>query len=90
MLTTGEALLDHELAGRHRVERVLNSEVSYVWYYIGWIVETFDYINRVNLTLPLSVYEGMWKDSPPLVVTHLLDRSCMSVGFFFEIACFIS
>ena len=25
---------------------------------IGWIVKTFDYINRVKLTLPLSVYEG--------------------------------
>ena len=26
--------------------------------WIGWIVKTFDYINRVNITLPLSVYEG--------------------------------
>ena len=27
--------------------------------WIGWIVKTFDYINRVNITLPLSVYKGM-------------------------------
>ena len=31
-------------------------------------------------TLPLSVYEGTWTHSPPLVAMHLLDRSCMSVG----------
>ena len=50
-----------------------------------WIVKTFDYINRVNLTLPLSVYEGTWTHSPPLVVMHLLDRSCVIVGFFFKL-----
>ena len=44
--------------GRHRAERVLNSEVSYVQYLISRIVKTYDYINRVVLTLPLSVYEG--------------------------------
>ena len=27
---------------------------------IGLIVKTYDYINRVVLTLPLSVYEGTW------------------------------
>ena len=53
--------------------------------WIGWIVKTFDYINRVNLMLPLSVYEGAWTHSPPLVVMHLLDRSCVIVGIFFEI-----
>ena len=25
---------------------------------IGWTVKTYDYINRVVITLPLSVYEG--------------------------------
>ena len=68
---------------------MLNAEVTYVRYLIGWIVKTFDYINRVNLTLPLSVYEGMWTHSPPLVAMHLLDRSCVIVGFFFEIACYV-
>ena len=50
--------------------------------WIGWIVKMFDYINRVNLTLPLSVYEGTWTHSPPLVAMHFLDRSCVSVGIF--------
>ena len=50
-----DPLLDQEFEGHHRAERVQNSEVPYVQYLIGWIVKTFDYINRVNLTLPLSV-----------------------------------
>ena len=53
-----DTLLDQEFEVRHRAECVLNSEVPYVWYLIGWIVKTFDYINRVKLTLPMSVYEG--------------------------------
>ena len=57
----------------------------YVRYLIGWIAKTFDYINRVKLTLSLSVYDGTWTHSPPLVAMHLLDRSCMIVGKFFEI-----
>ena len=27
-------------------------------------MKTYDYINRVVLTLPLSVYEGTWTHSP--------------------------
>ena len=50
--------------GRHRVERVLNSEVSCVRYLTSQIVKTYDYINRVVLMLPLSVYEGTWTHSP--------------------------
>ena len=45
----------------------------------------FDYINRVKLTLPLSVYEGTWTHSPPLVAMHLLDRSCVIVGIFLKL-----
>ena len=41
-----------------------NSEVPCVRYLIGRIVKTYDYINRVVLTLPLSVYEGTWTHSP--------------------------
>ena len=52
---------------------------------IGWIVKTFDYINRVNLMLPLLVYEGTWTHSPLLVAMHLLDRSCVSVGIFLKL-----
>ena len=66
-----DPLLDQEFKGHHPAECVLNSEVSYVRYLIGWIAKTFDYINHVNLTLPLLVYEGMWTHSPPLVVMHL-------------------
>ena len=41
-----------------------NSEVPCIWYLIGRIVKMYDYINRVVLTLPLSVYEGTWTHSP--------------------------
>ena len=50
--------------------------------WIGWIMKTFEYINHVNLTLPLLVYEGTWTHSPPLIAMHLLDRSCVIVDFF--------
>ena len=80
-----DTLLDQEFEGRYRAERVQNSEVPYVRYLIGWIVKTFDYINRVKLTIPLSVYEGTWTHSPPLVAMHLLDSSCVSVGIFLKL-----
>ena len=68
--------LDLEFVGRHRAERVLNSEVPYIRYLIGWIVKTYDYINRVVLTLPLSVYEGTWTTLSPLVAMHHHDLAC--------------
>ena len=80
-----DPLLDEEFEGRHRAERVLYSEVPYVRYLISWIVKTFDYINRVNITPPLSVDEGTSTHSLPLTIMHLLDRSCMSVGFFLKL-----
>ena len=79
-----DTLLDQKFKGHHQAERVLNLEVSYARYLIGWIAKTFDYINRVNLTLLLSVYEGMWTHSPPLVAMHLLDRSCVRVEKFWN------
>ena len=48
-------------------------------------MKTFDYINHVNLTLLLLVYEGTWTHSPPLVAMHLLDRSCVIVGIFLKL-----
>ena len=36
--------------------------------WIGWITKTFDYINRVNYTLLLSVYEDTWTHSPLLLL----------------------
>ena len=41
-----------------------NSEVSCFRCLIGRAVKTYDYINRVVLTLPLTVYEGTWTHSP--------------------------
>ena len=35
--------------------------------WIGRFVKTYDYINRVDLTLPLSIYEGTWTTLSPLV-----------------------
>ena len=40
-------LLDQEGEGRHRAERVQNSEVPYVRYSIGGARRKLDYINRV-------------------------------------------
>ena len=65
-----------EFEGRHRAERVLNSEVPCVRYLIGRIVKTYDYINRVVLMLPLSVYEGTWTTLSPLVAMHHHDLAC--------------
>ena len=36
-------------------------------------VKTYDYINRVVLTLPLSIYEGTWTTLSPLVAMHHHD-----------------
>ena len=80
-----DPLLDQEFEGRHRAKRVLYTKVSYVRYLDRLDrVKTFDYINRVNLTLPLSVHEGTWTHSPPLVAMHLLDRSCVIVGIYLK------
>ena len=48
-------------------------------------MKTYDYVNRVVLTLPLSVYEGTWTTLSPLVAMHHHDLAC---GFFFEITTF--
>ena len=50
------------------------------------IMKTYDYINRVVLTLPLSVYEGTWTHSP-------LSLLCITMFLrvrrnFFEITTF--
>ena len=53
---------------------------------IGRIVKTYDYINRVVLTLPLTVYEGTWTHSPLslLYITMILHVR----KNFFEITTF--
>ena len=72
--------------GHHRAERVLNSGCRTFGTWIGRIVKTYDYINRVVLTLPLSVYEGMWTHSPLslLCITMILHVR----RNFFEITTF--
>ena len=62
--------------GRHRAERVLNSEVPCGRYLIGRIVKTYDYINRAMLMLSLVVYEGTWTTRSPLVAMHHRDLAC--------------
>ena len=52
---------------------------------IGRIVKTYDYINHVVITLPLSVYEGTWTTLFLLVAMHHHDRSCVSVGNFLKL-----
>ena len=65
---------------------MLNSEVSCVRYLIGRIVKMYDYINRVVLTLLLSVYEGTWTHSP---LTLLCITMILPVRRnFFEITTF--
>ena len=50
------------------------AEVPYLRCSIGRIVKTYDYINRVVITLPLTVYEGMWTHFPRslLCITMIL------------------
>ena len=54
--------------------------------WIGQIVKTYDYINRIVITLPLSVYEGTWTHSPLslLCITMILRVH----RIFFEITTF--
>ena len=54
--------------------------------WIGRIMKTYDYINRVVLMLPLSVYEGTWTHSPLslLCITMILRVR----RIFFEITTF--
>ena len=57
-------------------ERTALPSSAHVRYLIGRIVKTFDYINRVVITLPLSVYEGTWTTLSPLVAMHHHDLAC--------------
>ena len=54
--------------------------------WIGRIVKTYDYINRVVIMLPLSFYEGTWTHSPLslLCITMILHVRRK----FFEITTF--
>ena len=52
------------------------TEVSYLRCWDRSIVKTYDYINRVVITLPLTVYEGTWTTLSPLVAMHDHDLAC--------------
>ena len=53
-----DILLDQEGEERHRVERVLNVEVSYVRYSISWIAKKVRLHQPRCEALPVTVYEG--------------------------------
>ena len=53
-----------------------NSKVPCFRCLIDQAVKTYDYINRVVLTLSLSVYEGTWTTLSPLVAMHHHDLVC--------------
>ena len=44
--------------------------------WISRIVKMYDYIDRIVLMLPLSVYEGTWTTLSPLVAMHHHDLAC--------------
>ena len=59
-----EALLDRSSWDVIELNVCLTRRCHAFGTWIGRIVKTYHYINRVVLTLPLSVYEGMWTHSP--------------------------
>ena len=65
-----------EFEGRHRAERVLELGGVVVSVLDRSAVKTYDYINHIGLTLPLSVYEGTWTTLSPLVAMHHHDLAC--------------
>ena len=52
------------------------AEVPYVRYLDRSIGKTYDYINRIVITLPLTVYEGTWTTLSSLVAMHRHDLVC--------------
>ena len=49
-------------------------------------MKTYDYINRVVVTLPLTVYEGTWTHSPLLLLCIIMILRVRRI--FFEITAF--
>ena len=47
-------------------------------------MKTYDYINRVVITLLLNGLRGYVDTLSPLVAMLLLDRSCVIVGIFLK------
>ena len=76
-----EAQLDWSSRDVINLNMCKNSEVSCFRCLTGGTVKTYDYINRVVLTLPLSVYEGTWTtlSLSLLCITMIL---CVRRNFF--------
>ena len=68
--------LDRSLRDVIELNVCKNSEVPCFRCLIGQAVKTYGYINRVVLTLPLSVYEGTWTTLSPPVAMHHHDLVC--------------
>ena len=68
--------LDRSLRDVIELNVCKNSEVPCFRCLIGHAVKTYDYINHVVLTLPLSVYEGTYSTLSPLVAMHHHDLAC--------------
>ena len=47
-------------------------------------MKVYDYIKCVDKRFRFAIFKGM-KMLSPLVVMHLLDRSCMIVGIFLKL-----
>ena len=69
--------LDRSLRDVIQLNMCKNSEVPCFRCLIGRTVKTYDYINRVVLTLPLTVYEGTWTTLSPLGSMHHHDLACV-------------
>ena len=68
-----DILLDQEGEGRHRAERVQNSEVPYVRYSIGGSRRKFDYINHV--VERFRGLQGYLDTLSPSLICISMDRS---------------
>ena len=71
-----EALLDRSSWDVIELNVCLTRRCRVLGTWIGRIVKTYDYINRVLITLPLTVYEGTWMKLSPLVAMHRHDLAC--------------
>ena len=76
-----DVLLDQEDEGRHRAERVQNSEVSYVRYSIGGAQRKFNYINRIVKRFRLQSTRVRRHTLPSLLCISM-DRSLRVRRFF--------
>ena len=71
-----EARLDRSSRDVIELNVCKNSEVPCFRRLIGRALKTYDYINHIVLTLPLSVYKGTWTTLSPLVAMHHHDLAC--------------